>query len=104
VGGNAADDYFLTSHGVATPEACWKLMVRGKDRVIAWSMPNRPEATPARVDASLVTVQAFEARTGEPFPKVPDAAKGETPAVSWLGPLACDRGSGRQRWGIGQRP
>jgi endonuclease G, mitochondrial len=56
-GQNAADDYFLSSHGVATPDAFWKLILRGKDRVIAWIIPNSEEATQARLDAYLVSVQ-----------------------------------------------
>jgi endonuclease G len=91
-GQNAADDYFLASHGVATPDAFWKLILRGKDRVIAWIIPNTQEATQARLDAYLVTVQELAARTGEVFPEVPDYAKGEKPEASWLVPMGCDRG------------
>jgi endonuclease G len=75
-GNNAADDYFLASHGVATPDAFWKLILRGTDRVIARIIPNTQEATQARLDAYLVTVQELEARTGEPFPEVPDLCEG----------------------------
>ena len=50
-GQNAAAADFLASHGVATPEAFWKLIVRGKDRVMAWSMPHRQEAIQARLAA-----------------------------------------------------
>ena len=91
-GNNPDDDYFVRSHGVATPDAFWKLIVRGKDRVIAWVIPNSPEATEARLDAYLVSIQALEAWTGEVFPEVPDYAKWEKPEVSWLVPRGCDKG------------
>ena len=91
-GSNPTDDYFLASHGVATPDAFWKLILRGTDRVIAWIIPNSQEATQARLDPYLVSVQELEARLGDVFPEVPDYAKGEKPAVSWLVPFGCDRG------------
>ena len=60
--------------------------------VIAWVIPNSPEATEARLDAYLVSIQALEAWTGEVFPEVPDYAKWEKPEVSWLVPRGCDKG------------
>ena len=80
------------SHGVATPDAFWKLILQGKDRVIAWVIPNSPEATEARLDAYLVSIQELEARTNEVFYEVPDDAKWEKPAVSWLVPRGCNKG------------
>ena len=77
---------------MATPDAFWKLILRGKDRVIAWVIPNSQEATQARLDTYLVSIQELEARTGETFPEVPDYARWEKPAVSWLVPMGCDRG------------
>ena len=60
--------------------------------MIAWIIPNSQEATQARLDAYLVSVQELEARLGDTFPEVPDYAKGEKPTVSWLVPFGCDRG------------
>jgi endonuclease G len=91
-GDNPADDYFVESHGVKTPDAFWKLIIRCKDRVIAWIIPNSAEATGTRLDAYLVTVEKLERRTGETFPEVPVYAKSEKPAASWQVPIGCDRG------------
>jgi endonuclease G len=69
-GDDASDDYFVTSHGVATPDAFWKLIIRGKDRVIAWIVPNTQAATRKRLDDYLVTVEELERRTAESFPEI----------------------------------
>ena len=90
-GDDATDDYFVQSHGVATPEAFWKLIIRGQDRVMAWVIPNTSEATRKRLDTYLVTVEELEQRTGEPFPEVPEFARTEKPDVSWTVPIGCDR-------------
>ena len=40
----------MQSHGVKTPDAYWKVIVRGKgqdERAIAWIVPNLNDATPA---------------------------------------------------------
>jgi endonuclease G len=45
---NPADDYFLQSHGVKTPDAFWKVIIRGMrqdERAIAWIVPNSIDAT-----------------------------------------------------------
>jgi endonuclease G len=47
-GNNPSDDYFLKSHGVATPDAFWKVIIRGTgqdERAIGWIVPNTAEAT-----------------------------------------------------------
>jgi endonuclease G, mitochondrial len=70
-GTNTADDYFVGKHGVATPDAFWKLIIRGKDRVMAWIIPNTRAATKKRLDHYLVSVEEIERQTGETFPEVP---------------------------------
>ena len=49
-GNDKSDDYFKKSHGVATPSAFWKVIIRGKDRVIAWIVPNSPKAKRKSLD------------------------------------------------------
>jgi endonuclease G len=90
-GDNAKDDDFLKSHGVATPDAYWKFMIRGQDRVIAWIVPNTQEATRQRLDQYLVTVEELEQRTGERFPEAPEFTRSEKPEVSWIMPMGCDK-------------
>ena len=90
-GDNPDDDYFVKSHGVKTPDAFWKLIIRGKDRVIAWIVPNSKEATKKRLDQYLVSVEELEQRTGETFPEVPQFRRSEKPEVSWIIPIGCDK-------------
>jgi endonuclease G, mitochondrial len=66
-GDDVTDDHFVLSHGVATPSALWKVIIRGTDRVIAWVVPNTKEATHKRLDQYLVTVEELEQWTGEVF-------------------------------------
>jgi len=90
-GDDTTDDYFVASHGVTTPEAFWKLIIRGQDRVIAWIVPNTQAATRKRLDDYLVTVEELEQRTGESFPEVPTFRRAEKPEVSWIVPIGCDK-------------
>jgi endonuclease G len=91
---NPADDFFLQSHGIATPDAFWKVIIRGigsNERVIAWIVPNSSRATKKKLDDYLVTVDELEEATGETFP-VEDDLKHENPSASWLVPIGCDKG------------
>jgi endonuclease G len=92
-GNNPADDHFVQSHGVATPDAFWKVIVRGMDadqRVIAWIVPNTTEATKKNLDRYLVTIEELERITGGSIP-VADYAKHDKPTASWLIPSGCDK-------------
>jgi endonuclease G len=53
-GNEPSDGYFLDSHGIATPDAYWKVIIRGDGRSIGWRIPNRPEATRSNVDQYLI--------------------------------------------------
>ena len=90
-GSDVTDDHFVTSHGVVTPAAFWKLIIRGQGPVIAWIIPNRAEATRKRLDLYLVTVAQLEAWSGERFADVPAAVKYDRPATSWPVPSGCDK-------------
>lgn len=93
-GNNPADDYFVASHGVRTPDAFWKVIVRGSgqdERAIAWIVPNSTEATQKNLDRYLVTVADIEAITGEKIP-VADYAKHDKLSVSWIIPRGCNKG------------
>lgn len=93
-GNNPKDDYFLISHGVETPDAFWKVIIRGMgqdERVIAWIVPNNTQATRKNLDRYLVTVDELERMTGEKIP-VADYAKHEKPMASWLVPHGCNKG------------
>lgn len=93
-GNNTADDYFIESHGVATPDAYWKVVIRGTgqdERAIAWIIPNSQEATQARLDDYLVSIQKIEKLTGEKIP-VANYAKQDKLSHSWLLPKGCKKG------------
>lgn len=92
-GNNPDDDYFVASHGVKTPDAFWKVIIRGtveNERAIAWIVPNTTTATKANLDKYLVSVSEIERVTGEIIP-VADYAKHDKPATSWMIPLGCDK-------------
>lgn len=89
-GDDARDDYFVETHGVRTPDAFWKVILR-EDRVIAWIIENTADATRSRLDSYLVTVEEVEERTRERIP-VAEYLKSEKPETSWILPIGCERG------------
>jgi endonuclease G, mitochondrial len=93
-GNNEADDYFLQSHGVRTPDAYWKVIIRGTgadERAIAWIVPNSQDATAKRLDQYLVSVEDIEKVTGEKIP-VADFAKHDKLNICWQLPIGCHEG------------
>lgn len=92
-GNNIQDDFFVKSHGVQTPDAFWKVILRGKgqdERAIAWVVPNNNTATAKKLDQYLITVEQLEKLTGETIP-VADYAKHDKPLASWLIPHRCNK-------------
>lgn len=88
-----SDDYFVQSHGIKTPEAFWKAVIRGTgqdERAIAWVVPNSKEATKKKLDDYLVAIADLERVTGEKIP-VADYVKHDKPAHSWMIPRGCDK-------------
>lgn len=93
-GNNPADDYFVQSHGVKTPDAYWKVVIRGTgqdQRAIAWVVPNSALATKSNLDQYLISVGNLEQMTGETIP-VAAYAKHDKPAASWHIPHGCNKG------------
>lgn len=93
-GNNPADDYFIQSHGVKTPDAFWKVVIRGigqDERAIAWIVPNSADATKKNLDRYLVSIDELEQVTGEKIP-VADYAKHDKPVQSWMIPRGCNKG------------
>jgi endonuclease G len=93
-GNNPEDDYFVQSHGIKTPDAYWKVVIRGTgqdERAIAWIVPNTQEATRKHLDDYLVSVDEIERVTGEIIP-VADYAKHDKQSASWLIPHGCNKG------------
>lgn len=93
-GDNPDDDYFIESHGIKTPDAYWKVAIRGTgqdERAIAWIVPNSKDATRKHLDQYLVSVDEIERVTGEIIP-VADYAKHDKPSQSWMIPVGCNKG------------
>ena len=93
-GNNSSDDYFLQSHGVATPDSFYKVVIRGtgqSEKAIAWLVPNSQDAKRNNLDSYLVTIDDIERMTGEKIP-VADYAKHDKPSESWLIPKGCNKG------------
>ena len=92
--GRDSNDYFVHTHGVKTPDAFWKVVIRGTgqdERAIAWIVPNSQDATKDNLDRYLVSVADIEHLTGEKLP-VADYVKHEKPASSWIIPRDCKKG------------
>jgi endonuclease G len=93
-GNNPVDDYFVQSHGVKTPDAFWKVIVRGtgqSEQAIAWIVPNSQDATRKNLDKYLVSVADIEKLTGEKIP-VAQYAKDGKQSTSWVVPKGCNKG------------
>jgi len=91
-GNNLADDYFVKSHGVKTPDAFWKVIIRGvgqDERAIAWIVPNSQDAKRNVLDSYQVPVAEIERVTGEKIP-VADYVK-KTKSNPWVLPKGCDK-------------
>ena len=89
-GDNSDNDFYTESHGVKTPDAFWKVIIRN-DRVIAWIVPNSGTATRKRLDDYLVSVEEIERVTGETIP-LDDYLKYDKPSRSWIIPRGCNKG------------
>ena len=90
-GNNPSDDFFIRSHGLATPDAFWKVVVRGNGDAIAWIVPNSQKTTRVRLDSYLVTVRAIEDMIGERFP-VNEDSRYQKRDTSWMIPRGCNKG------------
>jgi endonuclease G len=95
---DAANDLFLVSHGIATPDWFWKVLVTtdrssGATQVIAWLIPN--DIGLGSLDSYIVSVATLEARVGAGKVALPGLAadlKSQRPAASWPLPVGCHPG------------
>jgi endonuclease G, mitochondrial len=93
-GNNTENDLFVESHGVRTPDAFWKVIIRGKssdERVIAWIIPNSMDASKKNLDLYLTTVEEIEKLIGEKLP-IADYSRSTKPSSSWVIPMGCNKG------------
>jgi endonuclease G len=102
VGGVVYDDpsndaYFMASHGIATPDWFWKVVITTDPatratKAIAWRIPNRNNLAP--LDSYLVSIDELEqwlgsAMIGIDDTTVPAGVKAVKPATTWEQPLGC---------------
>lgn len=95
--GQALDnDHFVASHGIATPEAFWKVLLseddQGQPQVIGWWIPHEA-GLGTDLDPYLRSVHEIEALlgAGEAPIDVPDQVKDLRPVHTWPVTAGCDR-------------
>jgi len=92
MGTNTTNDYFVTSHGVRTPDWFFRIIEKEKTGdVIAWIFPNDNTATKANIDKYLVRIRDIENRSGFIFNGFTQAQKEKLLTVSWSVPENCDK-------------
>jgi len=85
-GNNFDDDHFFKSHGVRTPTAFWKVVIRTDNRRgIAWIIPNG-DAPAGSLDEWIESISTVERVVGRTFKA---ANKTSRPSLSWARPTGC---------------
>lgn len=94
---DAANDLFLSSHGLRTPDWFWKVLITtdasGAAQAQAWLIPNRDDLS--GLDAYLVRLVDLEARVGAQrlgLPALPEVVRTALPTRSWALPAGCQLG------------
>jgi len=84
----SANDYFLTSHGIPTPEYFWKVILSA-DKAIAWYIPNRSDR--ASLDSYLVSITELEGKLGVAMVGIdaPESRKASRAPTTWALPAGC---------------
>lgn len=89
-GTDTSNDLFVQSHGVITPDAYWKVVINeDTHETIAWIVPNTFDATRAKLDSYLVSLEDIEHATGEEFSNFYDKKSKLT--KSWVIPKSCNK-------------
>lgn len=89
-----SNDYFLSSHGIRTPEYLWKALITtdpatGAQKAIAWLIPNTAGLGP--LDGYIVSIAELERRLGADQVRISASAalKAMKPQASWPLPAGC---------------
>jgi len=62
-GNNSSDDFFLTTHKIATPDYWWKVVIwMDTGEYVAWIMPNNRQSNDSNMDGYLVSIDELVAR------------------------------------------
>ncbi|MFC0155998.1 DNA/RNA non-specific endonuclease [Xanthomonas dyei] len=93
---DTSNDYFLSSHGIRTPDFFWKTIITanpgGGTRAISWLIPN--SANLGSLDSYIVSIDELEDLYGASTIGItaPAAVKAMLPATTWPQPSNCDLG------------
>ena len=91
-GDDTSNDHFVRSHGVITPDAFYKIIVRQDNGdAIAWIVPNDFTAKKSKIDNYLTSIDNIHRLTNFRF-DVADEVKSRTLKKSWVIPKGCNRG------------
>lgn len=91
-----ANDYFVTSHGIRTPEWFWKLILTNAPgststttftQAIAWLIPN--QASLGTLDSYLVSVAQLEQQVGSLRLNLSSTVRNSRNTTTWALPSGC---------------
>jgi endonuclease G, mitochondrial len=92
-----SNDYFLKSHGIATPDYFWKVILTtdpktGTEKAIAWYIPNTNNVD--ELDDYIVSIEGLENLVGAAVVNISASAavKSMKPTRTWSIPRNCDQG------------
>ena len=85
-GDNSANDHFVSSHGVITPDYLYKVIIREDGTNLAWLMPNNDSPTSKNGKNYLVSINDIERTTGATFTAI---NKDVTAEKMWKLPKGC---------------
>ena len=96
-GDNRTDDYFVESHSVATPDSCWKTLIRDGES-ITWLVPNKHgdevvqpgSLFTTNLDRHITSIAEVEAQGGYIPIVVSEALRSHRAAATWSIPQECD--------------
>ena len=87
-----ANDWFVGSHNLRTPDWFWKVVIRGDGQTIAWWIPNDEKATRLNLDTYLIKPAQLQVKAKVKLPEVPKKWRWRKPDQSWALPQGCDLG------------
>jgi len=94
---DTANDFFIESHGIATPEYFWKVVLTtdpksGLEKAIAWLIPNSDDV--GELDEYILSISELEDRVGasQVAIRASAALKAMKPTRTWSLPGSCDPG------------
>lgn len=93
--GDTSNDYFLSSHGIRTPEYFWKTIITtdpstGATKAISWYIPNREGLS--TLNSYIVSIAQLETILGASRVGITATAavKAQKPTTTWALPSGCD--------------